>query len=215
LGGTMGSVGADKIIQEVVRLGDAPAEQILQDARRTAAGIREDAEKKARVEREAILTRGQQVADREHQRVLADAKIRVRRRISDVKEEQIKKAFSEAESRLIGLADKPEYSNILNKLIVESGIVAGGGPLEVQVRAHDRPLLSEEMLAHLSKKISNIVKKPTSLKLSEEPLAAIGGAIVRSGGGVIEVENTLDSRLERLKRELRFKVAEILFGGIS
>jgi V/A-type H+-transporting ATPase subunit E len=211
----MASVGTDKIIQEIVRLGDAPADQILQDARRTAAGIREDAEKKARLEREAILTRGQQVADREHQRILADAKIRVRRKISDMKEEQIKKAFSEAERRLIGLAGKSEYSNILNKLIVESGIVAGGGPLEVQVRVHDRPLLSEETLAHLSKKISKIAKKPTSLKLSKDPLAAIGGAIVRSEGGVIEVDNTFDSRLERLKRELRFKVAEILFGGTS
>ncbi len=211
----MGSEGADKIVQEIVRVADVQVTEILQEARIDAEAIRRDAEKKAESEKQAILVKGQQLAERERQRVLADAKIRVKREIFDVKEDLIKEAFGEAEKRLTRLADTPEYSDILGKLIVESGAVVGGGSLEVLAREQDKSLLPKDTLTGLSKKISKTAKKKTTLSLSEKTIATIGGVVVRSKDGTIEADNTFESRISRLRSELRFKVAEILFEGAS
>jgi V/A-type H+-transporting ATPase subunit E len=211
----MDSEGANKIVQAIVSVADTQVEEILQEAQKSADEIRGDAEKRAQSEKQTILMKGQQLADRERQRVLADAKIRVKREIFEVKEDLIKKAFADADGRLKKLADTPEYSDILNKLIVESGAVAGGGSLEVLVREKDRSLLSDETLASLSEEISKMVDKATTLSLSKDTIATMGGTVVRSESGAIEVDNTFESRISRLKSELRFKVAEILFGGAS
>ena len=44
-----------------------------------------------------------------------------------------------------------------------------------------------------------------------EPIDAIGGAILKTADGDIEVNNTIEARLERFKSILRSEVAEILF----
>ena len=211
----MGSEGADKIVHEIVRITDAQVELILQEARKDAEDIRGESEKKAQAKKLAILGKGQQQAEREHQRILADAKMQVKREIFDVKEDLIKKAFVDAEARLKRLADTSEYGDVLRRLIVESGVVVGGGPLEVLVRERDRALLSEKALVDLGKEISKETGKETALELSEEVITTIGGAVVRSKGGKIEADNTIESRISRIGGELRFKVAEILFGGAS
>ncbi len=82
-------------------------------------------------------------------------------------------------------------------------------------REQDKNLLPKDTLASLSKKISETTKKKTTLSLSEKTIATIGGVIVRSKDGAIEADNTFESRTGRLRSELRFKVAEILFGGAS
>jgi V/A-type H+-transporting ATPase subunit E len=211
----MGSEGADKIVHEIVRITDAQVELILQQARKDADDIRGESEKKAQAKKSAILGKGQQQAEREYQRILADAKMQVKRKIFDVKEDLIKKAFVDAEARLKRLADTSEYGDVLKKMIVESGVVVGGGPLEVLVRERDRALLSEKALADLAEEISKATGKDTALELSEEVITTIGGAVVRSKSGKIEADNTIESRISRIGSELRFKVAEILFGGAS
>ena len=211
----MGSEGADKIVHEIVRIADAQVELILQQARKDAAEIRGEAEKKAQAKKLSILAKGQQQAEREQQRVLADAKMQVKREIFDVKEDLIKKAFGDAEERLKKMAGTSEYEGTLKKLIVESGVVVGGGPLEVLVRKQDKALFSGEILAGLAEEISKASGKDTSLDLSEDVITAIGGAIVRSKSGKIEADNTIESRMNRIRNELRFNVAEILFGGAS
>ena len=44
-----------------------------------------------------------------------------------------------------------------------------------------------------------------------EPIDAIGGVILKTADGSVEVNNTIEARLERFKSILRSEVAEILF----
>ena len=44
-----------------------------------------------------------------------------------------------------------------------------------------------------------------------EPIDTIGGAILKTSNGDIEVNNTIEARLDRFKSLLRSEVAEILF----
>ena len=44
-----------------------------------------------------------------------------------------------------------------------------------------------------------------------EPIDTIGGAVLKTSNGDIEVNNTIEARLERFKSILRSEVAEVLF----
>ena len=44
-----------------------------------------------------------------------------------------------------------------------------------------------------------------------EPIDAIGGAVLKTSNGDIEVNNTIEARLERYKSILRSEVADVLF----
>ena len=105
----MGSEGADKIVHEIVRITDAQVELILQQARKDADDIRGESEKKAQAKKSVILGKGQQQAEREYQRILADAKMQVKRKIFDVKEDLIKKAFVDAEARAEEICGYSDY----------------------------------------------------------------------------------------------------------
>ena len=79
------------------------------------------------------------------------------------------------------------------------------------------------LLIHLNEGDTNKIREELSLyglysiQLEDvnltigEPIDAIGGAILKNRDGSVEVNNTIDARLERFKSILRSEVAEILF----
>ena len=50
----------------------------------------------------------------------------------------------------------------------------------------------------------------TTLEIGEN-INTIGGAVVKTKNGEIEVNNTIESRLSRFKKSLRSEVAKVLF----
>ena len=52
------------------------------------------------------------------------------------------------------------------------------------------------------------------LRLSDKPINVIGGIRLRSADGSITYDNTLDSRIERLKPLIRKNIAQMLRGEI-
>ena len=52
----------------------------------------------------------------------------------------------------------------------------------------------------------------SKIKLSDQPINAIGGIRVRSADGSITYDNTLDSRIERFKPLIRKDIVQMLRG---
>ncbi len=78
-------------------------------------------------------------------------------------------------------------------------------------------LLKQEDVAKIEDSISDIendVKektgKETNLEMGSN-INTIGGAIVKTKNGEIEVNNTIEARMLRFKKSLRSEVARILF----
>jgi V/A-type H+-transporting ATPase subunit E len=78
----------------------------------------------------------------------------------------------------------------------------------------------DDLIIHLNEADTNKFKQELSSDSFElegvnfklgEPIKAIGGAILKTSDGDIEVNNTIEARLERFKSILRSEVAEILF----
>ena len=126
-------------------------------------------------------------------------------------EEVIEAAFAKATEDLKAKAssDDAEYSESLIKMIEEATEELGGGDLIVQVKESD----VAKVEGHLKKLSADLATKTgvsTTLVLGE-PIDAIGGAILKTRNGDIEVNNTIESRLDRFKGLLRSEVANVLF----
>ncbi len=85
----------------------------------------------------------------------------------------------------------------------------GGGDLIIQVKESDVAKV-ESQLKELSGNLSTKLGVSTTLAMGE-PINAIGGAILKTKNGDIEVNNTIESRLDRFKGLLRSEVANVLF----
>jgi vacuolar-type H+-ATPase subunit E/Vma4 len=101
-----------------------------------------------------------------------------------------------------------EYQPVIEKLIVDAGTVLGGGALEVVLNENDSSLPLK--LSKLEKKIAEKTGAKTQLKLSKQQIKAVG-VTVKTSNGKIFVDNTFESILKRRERELRLKIARILF----
>ena len=66
-------------------------------------------------------------------------------------------------------------------------------------------------LDKLSREISEKTGSKTKLKLSQEKTQAIGGAVVKSTNGKVVMDNTFDDILRQREKDIRSKIAKMLF----
>ena len=198
------SSGTNKIVESIKSEAQEKADKIIQDAQAEIATINSDAEKTAEAEKNKILDNGKKQSDMKYQQIISEAKMNARRAELGAKEEVIEAAFAKATEDLKAKAssDDAEYSESLIKEL-------GGGDLIVQVKESD----VAKVEGHLKKLSADLATKTgvsTTLVLGE-PIDAIGGAILKTRNGDIEVNNTIESRLDRFKGLLRSEVANVLF----
>ncbi len=195
---------AAKIIERIKEDADKEAAAILEEAKKEAAAILEEAKRKAEQRRSDIIARGEKEAELLRQRIVANAKLKARKSGLDAKEELISAVFKEAEKELGKVASTDKYMDILRELIRE-GVASVGEDAEVVGRKEDEKLLKGGLLEDLSKELG------VKITLSPEKIESIGGVIVRSKSGKVEVNNTFETRMQRMQDTLRSEIAKILF----
>ena len=199
-------------------------EMILEEAKKSAEHILQEAQKSVEETLEKQRQLGVRRANESAQLVfkkaesevelnklhsMANAKIKANWVILSKKEAWINNVLNEAKERLKILTQSKKYLPTLEKLITEAGVILGGKGLEVLLNEQDSTLPLK--LDDLAKEISEKTGFETKLRLSEEKLKVIGGAIVRTANGKVIMDNTFDDILMRREKDLRSKIAEILF----
>ncbi len=205
------SSGTDKIVESIKSEAQEKADKIIQEAEAKVAAIDADASKTAEAEKNKILDNGKKQSDMKYQQIISEAKMNARRAELGAKEEVIEAAFAKATENLKVKAssDDKEYSESLIKMIKEAACELGGGDLIVQVKESDIANV-EGQLKQLSSDIATKTGVSTTLTMGES-INAIGGVILKTKNGDIEVNNTIESRLDRFKGLLRSEVANVLF----
>lgn len=205
------SSGTDKIVESIKSEAQEKADKIIQEAEAEVAVINSDAEKVAEAEKNKILDNGKKQSDMKYQQIISEAKMNARRAELGAKEEVIEAAFVKAteDLKIKASNDDTEYLESLINMIKEAVEELGGGDLIVQVKESDIAKV-EGQLKGLSADLSTKIGVSTTLVMGE-PINAIGGAILKTRNGDIEVNNTIESRLDRFKGLLRSEVANVLF----
>ncbi len=213
----MPETGVDRIISHIEAEAEKEISGILLEAQKEAEKIKKAAQERAEREVERILSAGERAASLEAQRMLAERKIEVRRKRMDAQEAAIDGSFSEARTVLEALAEKGKqdtfnYKDILFNLIASASEVVAGDKLELVLNQRDKKAFNKKT----ADEVTELVKKRTGRKVvlvvADEPLQSLGGVVVRDLEKSVEVDNTLETRLSRLREAIRVDVAKILFG---
>ena len=201
------SSGTDKIVSSIMSEAQGKADIIMQEANAEIATITADAEKTAESEKNKILDNGKKQSDMRYQQIISEAKMNARRAELGAKEEVIEAAFDKATDELKNIASSgsDEYDDSLSKMIKEAVDELGSKDLIIHLNEADTNKFKSQLDSSSTFQIDDI-----KFQLGE-PIDAIGGAIVKTKSGDIEVNNTIESRLERFRSVLRSEVANVLF----
>lgn len=199
--------GTDKIVSSIMSEAQEKADVIIQEVNAEVSAIEAQADKTAEVEKAKILENGKKQSDMRYQQIISEAKMNARRAKLSAKEEIIEAAFEKAVSELEQKASSQsaDYEDSLIKMIKEAADEIGGDDLIIQLNEADTNQFKGEISSDNTFDVEGI-----KFKLGE-PINAIGGAILKTSNGDIEVNNTIDARLERFKSILRSEVANVLF----
>ncbi|MCW7076774.1 MAG: V-type ATP synthase subunit E family protein [Candidatus Syntrophoarchaeum sp.] len=196
-------MGADEIIKKIDERASAEVDKIIQDANTRREKILDEARREAEHKKQVILERGEKEAILEKQRILADAKLKARRLRWDAQEDLVSQVLDAARNKVSKVRDDPKYGDILKVLIQEAASSIGEDELEVLLADGDSVDL-EQISGELGIKLS----------LSDKKISGMGGVIVRTRDGRIEVDNTFERRMERFTELLRTEITATLFGGV-
>jgi V/A-type H+-transporting ATPase subunit E len=205
------NTGTEKIVSSITSDAQIKAESILEKAELESKLILEEAEKKAELEKRKILDEGQKQSSMRNQQIISEAKMNSRRMELEAREEVIEESFKKAEEKLKDIAnsDSIEYKESLVKIIKEAALEIGGGELMVLLKSTDTDKIKAS-IPSIEKEVTDETGTSTSLKMGDT-INTIGGAILKTENGEIEVNNTIEARMMRFKKALRSEVAKILF----
>ena len=203
------SSGTDKIVSSIMSEAQEKADVIIQDANADASAISEKAAKTAEAEKAKILENGKKQSDMRYQQIISEAKMNARRAELGAKEEVIDAAFNQAigELKVKASSGDEEYTDSLSKMIKEAADEIGGDDLILQLNEADTQKFKDDLS---SQGTDSFEIEGIKFTLGE-PIDAIGGAVLKTANGDIEVNNTIEARLERFRSILRSEVAGILF----
>ncbi len=210
-------MGVDKIVEKISQETDEKVESILNEARSKVEKIIARANMQSERKKADIVEKGERESFLEKQRIIADARIKARKMKWDAGEEVVNKAFKISrdkinEIRSEGKYGGEDYSEVLKRLIKEAGLNIGGGDLIVIATKEDANFIEKGSLDDIAEEIEGETKVKTTINLSKENISGLGGVIVRTKDGKMEVDNTYEERIRRQSEALRAKIYKILFG---
>ena len=224
------SSGADKIVSNIMSDAQVKVDANISEAQAKVDAILADGEKRAEATKVKISEDAAKQAEMRYQQIISEAKMNARRAELGAKEEVIEEAFSKATEDLTNMANTndSEYVDALVEMIKEAAVEIGGGDLIVLLKQEDIPKVQDKLesivglikslikrekpsdLSAIATEVSLETDVETTLEIGE-PIDTIGGAILRTRNGEIQVNNTIESRMLRFKKSLRSEVAKTLF----
>jgi len=205
------SSGAEKIVSSILSDAQGEADAIIQEAETKASSIISEGEEQAKMEKERIIDDAKKQANMKYQQIISEAKMNARRMELEGREEVIDQAFTKAEEELrnIASASSTEYIESLKNIVKEASTEIGGGDLLVLLKEDDVSKIKDS-LSDIEKEVENTTGIKTTLEIGDN-IKTIGGAVVKTKNGEIEVNNTIEARMQRFKKALRSEVAQVLF----
>lgn len=181
------------------------ADRMLNEARERAENTRAEARAEANDERDTILERARREAQVLREQAVASAhieaqKLRLRRR-----EQLLQRPFDQARRRLRSLTERSDYGEIARDLVRDAVGHLDTDNALVRTDAETRKVLTDHVLADLSSELGVYLR-------ASDPLDHGTGVVVETPDGHRRYDNTLETRLARMRDALRTSVYRILTG---
>jgi V/A-type H+-transporting ATPase subunit E len=167
----------------------------------------ESSRSKLEAERTRIVEAARKQSENLRRQIIGSARLASRNQELLTIENAVNKAFEEAKKKLQASSGTDSYKNLLKQMVEESISAVGG---------------SNAVIIESNKNDAEIVRKAVSelrdtgkvqqAEVSDQHIDVLGGIRIKSSGGTMTYDNTLDSRIERLKPLIRKNIAQMLRG---
>src|ERR671914_391202 len=158
-------------------------------------------------ERTRIVEAARKQSENLKRQIIGSARLASRNQELLTIENAVNKAFEEAKKKLQASSGTDSYKNLLKQMVEES-ISAVGGSNTVIIESNKNDAES------VRKVVSELrdTGKVQQAEVSDQHIDVLGGIRIKSSGGTMTYDNTLDSRIERLKPLIRKNIAQMLRG---
>jgi V/A-type H+-transporting ATPase subunit E len=167
----------------------------------------ESSRDKLEAERTRIVEAAKKQAESLKRQVVGSSRLSVRNQELLMIEKAVNSAFDQARKKLESSGEKESYKSLMTGILEESVSSVGSGEVTVEANKSDAELV-RKIVADLQKKNAKV-----KINLSGQPIDVIGGIKVKSADGSMTYDNTMDSRIERLKPLIRKNIAHMLRGA--
>lgn len=181
------------------------AEQALTDAKAKAELIRKQAADQAAAERAQILAKASVEAERIRSQAIATTQLKARTQELEHREALLNSVFDTAAEKLTSISKSSDYEKTAQLLLREAVTQLGASVVKVHADQATGKLITASVIEALSKELN--------IKIQiDEPLAKGTGVVVETEDGHRQYDNTLETRLKRMRDTLRAPVYHILMG---
>ena len=161
---------------------------------------------KLETERVRIVESAKKQAENLKRQIVGSGRLAARNQELLMIENAVNDAFEEARKKLATSGGKDSYKTLLSTIIEDSVSSVGSGEVVIECNRNDAELV-KKILSELQNKNPKV-----QAKVSDHSIDVLGGVRVKSADGTMTFDNTLDSRIERLKPLIRKNIAQMLRG---
>lgn len=159
-------------------------------------------------EYENIISNAEKKAENLKRQVIGSSKLSARNKELVLLEQAVNDVYVKAKEKLGLYSEQPNYRNMLTKNLDESIPNLGTSDVTIECLKRDVEFFKKH-IESLSQKFNKKIKVQSNLKNS------LGGFKIKSSDGTVTLDNTIDSRIERLKPLIRKNIAQILRGMVN
>lgn len=146
-----------------------------------------------------IIDGANKQAENLKRQIIGSSRLSARNKQLVLIEDAVSDAFDKATARVESVRNSDKYASMMKKLL-EDGLHTVGGDVVVECNAKDKTIV---------KKLVSETDRGSKIKVSEEAIDCLGGLRIKSKDGSMVYDNTLDSRIERLKPLIKKDIANI------
>jgi V/A-type H+-transporting ATPase subunit E len=162
---------------------------------------------KLEAERTRIIEAARKQAENLKRQIIGSARLAARNQELLTIENAVNKAFEEAKKKLQAPSSTDSYKELLKHMVEESiSTVGGSNAVIIECNKNDVELV-RKVVSELQDS-----GKVQQARVSDHYIDVLGGIRIRSSDGTMTYDNTLDSRIERLKPLIRKNIAQMLRG---
>jgi V/A-type H+-transporting ATPase subunit E len=153
-----------------------------------------------------IVEGAKKSAENLRRQIVGSSRLNARNKELVIIETAINDAFERAKVKMASSNKMQSYKVLITKMLENSISEMGSDEMIVECNNNDF-----EVVKNAISTLNNDNK--VRLRLSDKPINVIGGIRLRSADGSMTYDNTLDSRIERLKPLIRKNIVQMLRGN--
>jgi V/A-type H+-transporting ATPase subunit E len=153
-----------------------------------------------------IVEGAKKLAENLRRQIVGSSRLSARNKELVIAETAINDAFERAKVKMASSNKIQGYKALITKMLENSVSEIGSDEVTIECNNNDFEVVKGAIANfHNNNKVR--------LRLSDKPINVIGGIRLRSADGSITYDNTLDSRIERLKPLIRKNIVQMLRGS--